>query len=148
ADTDIDQLEQFLDVTVPHADAAVRGGFTDRARRIRSVDSVALEAQAHPASAQWVVLAGRYRPAQAVPGGVREAGGHAEFAYGRRRAGLADRDVVSLEDVLAVNERQRAIGNADDDPESALLFRNGNDSAERHQRHGFDYLSVFHGNPE
>jgi hypothetical protein len=98
------------------ADASVRGGLADRLRLVRPVDAVALAVESHPARTERVLRASGDHFAGVV---VRRIGDASSELEGAGRAGRdvgPDCDRINLDDTAVLNDRELAIGDADDQP--------------------------------
>src|SRR5271157_4243014 len=111
-----DDREEFLEILLAHANASRRCRFADRVRLVGAVDSVALRAQSHPARAHRVALAGADDLTLVVVRRVGYAVDDLEFANRTRSRSLADRDTIDANDLSVGEQRQLAVGNADQDP--------------------------------
>src|SRR4051794_32931126 len=109
-------FEETLDVLVAQADAAVRLRKADRLRAVGAVNAVALGAEADPPRPDRIGGAGADHFSRLVVGRVGDAGDDVERADRAGRARRADRDRIDADDLLVLDQRELAIGQAHHDP--------------------------------
>jgi hypothetical protein len=119
---DLNAGEEVLNVTVAEADAAVRGVLADGVRLVGAVDAEALDVQTDPARAEGIVRAGADHDAGLVVGGIFQALRDLKFTGRAGADGRADGYVVNLDDAVAFEEGEFAIGEANDDAAGWLGF--------------------------
>jgi len=119
----VHQFEKFFQIRLPHADTAVRPGLACGVRRVRAMNSVALEAEAYPARAQGIVAARCYDQTVYVTGGIHQAADDLVLARRRRRGRFAYGNVVRLNGSPIQEERRFFIGDGNDDQIRSALVR-------------------------
>jgi len=108
----LNQREEFFQVALRHADAAMRRRLANRLRRVGSVDPVAFAVQPHPAIAERVVRSGGDDLAFVVVGRIDDADNDVEGTGRAGRALFAGGNRVDLLDLTIFDQRHLVVGDA------------------------------------